>query len=358
MLPFAASATTMQADRESFVKRVRFTSGEALVVRVVACANVVVLLMAAALVVTLVVRAGDEYATVKAAQAIRLADDADAACRRAAPASAAGYRKLWDSLDHKRWASAEAVAHIPLKGRSVWLYGATTTTRNGEIALTAWSSAITQRGGCLHVSHFGDQVFSNDPTGAVYSMIAGIATGPNSILVTVKKLTPTGDCADCTIDEGRRAAELAVDSKGDLSFTRWIDLPDDGVQWGAAMTTDGKTVAIFGTQRDMSLVGYQVKVATVALGNFADRSRWKVSRGVIADGVKDPLTAWQDSSGWHLATVPQVTSVHDDTSIWRSPTAGGTYRLAELSTTDLGPDRRFNVGGGVVPSATALAAGR
>lgn len=327
------------------MERVRFTSGEAVVVRVVAVANIVVLLMAFALVSTLFIRAGDEYASAKSAAAAERLIAADIACNKPAPTSGVGYGKLWDSLDKSRWSSGRAVAKVPMPdGRTVWLYGQTTARRGKKEVLSAYSTAITQRGGCLHVSGLGTDVFpAEDAGGIVYSIISGIAAGPDSILVTALRLKLSDSCQGCFTQTGTRAALLGLDSRGDLKLREWINLPENDTAWGAALASDGKTVAVFGTQLDTSLIHFRFRVATVPLASFADLRKWKFSSAVIAEGIDDTLTAWHNAAGWHVATVPDPGS-HTNARLWNSGTAGGTYRGAAAPSADAQPDRRFSVG--------------
>lgn len=328
------------------MERVRFTSGEAVVVRVVAFANLAVLVLAAALLATLVVRSGHDYADARAVAAASRADLSDAQCRQVAPSSVAGYAALWDSLDPARWASATAAASVPLPdGRTVWLYGATTTRRGRTSAVTSWSSAVTQRGGCLHISHQGAPLLPSDDVRNVYRLDAAIPASPTSILVTATRLYVTGDCATCAAPEGTAAALVSVNSSGDLDFSSWIPLPDNGVSWGAGLATDGRQIAVYGTQRDMSLVGYQVKVATVRVADFANLSKWYYWPAPVARAVAVPaVNAWHDDSGWWVSQVPTSGSGAAVPQMWHAIEVGGPYREMHLTLTGAAPDLRFSVG--------------
>lgn len=328
------------------VERVRFTSGEAVVVRVVAFANMAVLVLAAALLATLVVRSGHDYSDARAVAAANRADLSDAQCRQVAPSSLSGYAALWDSLDPARWASATAAASVPLPdGRTVWLYGATTTRRGRTSAVTSWSSAVTQRGGCLHISHQGAPVLPSDDVWNVYRLDAAIPASPTSILVTATRLNVSADCDSCTVPEGTVAALVSVNTSGDLDFSSWVSLPDNGVSWGAALATDGQQIAVYGTQRDMSLVGYQVKVATVRVADFANRSKWYFWPAPVARGVAaSTLNAWHDDSGWWVSQVPTSGSSATVPPMWHGNEAGGPYREMHLTLSGEAPDLRFSVG--------------
>lgn len=321
--------------------RVRFTSGEAVVVRVVAIANVVALLMGVVLISTLFLRAGDEYKAAQAAVAAKRLNASDAACSRPAPTTLAAYATAFDRLDRTRWATADAVGRVRMPdGRVVWLYGETTAQRGSTDVTSAYSTAITQRGGCLHLSGLGAEVLPSDQLNA-YSITGGIPAGGNALIVTATRLGDVS-CDSCTAPY-RRAARLTLDDKGNLHFEKWIALPDGGAVWGAAIATDGKTVAVYATQRDMSIVGHRVLVATVPLAKIDNLKSWKFASAPVAENVQDTVTAWYDGGKWRVATVP-ASDIHQPSPLWTASAAAGPYTRSTVPVPDLALDSRFSIG--------------
>lgn len=139
-----------------------------------------------------------------------------------APTSAAGYTRLWDSLNPDVWGGADVSLSVPLPdGRAVWLYGDTLSGYHGMVH----SSAITQDGGRLHVSHDGDQLLPTAPDShgrtVVYWIESARLTGAAEITASVAPTWVNGTSGWGRVSRQNRLAVLSVSRTGDVTFTHW-----------------------------------------------------------------------------------------------------------------------------------------
>lgn len=164
-----------------------------------------------------------------------------------APRTAAGYADMFQSLDTDAWGAADASISEELPdGRRVWLYGDTFSGENGFVH----STAITQDGGNLHVSHDGQQLFPNDGTleqdGKTYKRIywvedVSLLDNGNLRVSTMPIAMGDENVWDffrIRPDESR-IAEVSVDEAGDAFFEGWM-----GWTERPALTTDGEDYAV------------------------------------------------------------------------------------------------------------------
>lgn len=147
-----------------------------------------------------------------------------------APTTAAGYAKMFAALPADQWAGADLGITVPLGRRSVWLFG---DTFSNTYALVH-STAITQDGGRLHVSHQGQQLLPDGGTDAagrkvIYWIETAHAQGASQIVVTAEQVSigavNSWDFHRANVRD--RQALLTVSATGDVTFTRWLGwVPD------------------------------------------------------------------------------------------------------------------------------------
>lgn len=147
-----------------------------------------------------------------------------------APTSAAGYQRLWGTLDPNEWGAADVSISTPMPdGRVVWFYGDTLSNRNGFVN----STAITQDGGRLHVSHGGQQLLPQGPTltsghRIVYWIEAATTLDATHIRLTAAETkVGTGHVWDFARHRKQsRTALVRLDATGDVTFERWTGWTD------------------------------------------------------------------------------------------------------------------------------------
>jgi hypothetical protein len=142
---------------------------------------------------------------------------APASCAKKAPTSAARYAALFAALPVKEWGAADGAISVKVAARSVWFYDDTFST--GRLL---HSTAITQQGGCLHVSHGGAQLLPHDSPTHIYWIESAVAVSPTRIDVRARTVTLTGTRAWAFKDGGfGRTAVTRVNAAGDLTFAYW-----------------------------------------------------------------------------------------------------------------------------------------
>jgi hypothetical protein len=142
-----------------------------------------------------------------------------AGCSKPAPSTAAGFATMFGQLPVQQWAAADVSISVPIAAhRSVWLYGDTFST--GRFV---HSTAITQTGGCLHVSHAGAQLLPNDDAQHIYWINSATPrTGGLAIVARAITLTPGGGVWGFRDGGYSRTAYASVSAAGDVTFVRWI----------------------------------------------------------------------------------------------------------------------------------------
>lgn len=150
-------------------------------------------------------------------------------CATPTPTTASGYAAMWDSLPESQWGAADvSISAVLPDGRSLWLYGDTFSA--GRFV---HSTAIVQRGGCLHVSHGGAQLLPNRSSSVIY-WIDSVRVVGGRVLVTAGEVKLTGTGAwDFRYNGFMATAQVAVDAAGDATFVRWVSrerkpAPDPG----------------------------------------------------------------------------------------------------------------------------------
>lgn len=148
-------------------------------------------------------------------------------CSSPAPRTAGGYTAMFARLDPAQWGGGDVAITAPLGDRTVWLFGDTLST--GRFV---HSTAIVQRGGCLHVSHGGAQLLPDQhvaarPTVAdpstVYWIEEARALGPDALAVTARAVDIVGTGPWAFHDAGFESTALvSVDEVGDVTFRRWL----------------------------------------------------------------------------------------------------------------------------------------
>lgn len=150
-------------------------------------------------------------------------------CRTRAPATAAGYARMFAALPVRVWGAADGADSIKMGTRSVWLFGDTFST--GRFV---HSTAITQNRGCLHVSHGGAQVLPNDNRTHIYWIESAVAVSATRLDIRARTVTLTGTRAWDFRDGGfSRIAVTRLNAAGDLTFSAWkakfaAPIPDPG----------------------------------------------------------------------------------------------------------------------------------
>lgn len=134
-----------------------------------------------------------------------------------APTTAAGYAAMFATVDPAEFGAADVGISVPLAdGRVVWLWG--DTFSQGRFV---HSTAITQDGGCLHVSHAGAQLLPNDDASHIYWIQSARAKG-STVAITARSVVLTGKGAWDFRDGGfSRTATTRIDAAGNLTFVRW-----------------------------------------------------------------------------------------------------------------------------------------
>ncbi len=148
-------------------------------------------------------------------------------CPFPAPSTAGGYAKMFAGLDAKMFGGADVGISVPLAdGRVVWLFGDTVTNdpaspKGKRVGIRAHSTAVTQDGGCLHVSNFGMPLLP-DRKGAFYWIEAAKATGPATLAITAEETRRTGSGPwDFAYTGYTATATVSIDKDGNLTFRRW-----------------------------------------------------------------------------------------------------------------------------------------
>jgi hypothetical protein len=156
-------------------------------------------------------------------------------CALPTPNTAAGFTKLFASVDPQAWGAADGALSIPLRdGRSVWLYGDTFSYRNGFVH----STAIVQDKGCLHVNNGGKQLVPNVDTTHIFWIDPQYGFEPpardGELLIVARAVTLTGKCVWCFKDGGySEYLDLQVDAAGDVHVLgvlkhQKLPVPDPG----------------------------------------------------------------------------------------------------------------------------------
>jgi hypothetical protein len=115
-----------------------------------------------------------------------------------------------------QWGGADTAITVTVGARRVWLFSDTLST--GRLV---HSTAITQTGGCLHVSHRGAQLLP-DFTNGWYWITAARPYGTSSLRIKAETVRRTGN-GPWDFATGRsRYAIAAVNRAGDVTFSRWL----------------------------------------------------------------------------------------------------------------------------------------
>lgn len=177
----------------------------------------------------------------------------DQAPTRPAPTTVSGYRTLFRSIDPYYWGAGDVSISLRIdNGNRVWLYGDTTSLRNGFVH----STAIVQDGGNLRVSRNGEQLLPNGPTvcdelGQCRKEIYWIEAVRNraideAIVITAAPISVgTNGMWDFRRVDGRehqsRLALATVSDAGDVTFERWLRWDDRPL-----LTGDGEDFRVIG----------------------------------------------------------------------------------------------------------------
>lgn len=153
------------------------------------------------------------------------------ACASSAPTTATGYARMFARVPTAQWGAADLAITVPVGGRSVWLFGDTFSGGPTGTGRFAHSTAIVQRGGCLHVSRGGAQLLPDGrverrPSRAhpshIYWIVSGRALTPTSFEVTARSILIFGPSAWDFRDGGvTRTGSVTLDGAGDLAFRGW-----------------------------------------------------------------------------------------------------------------------------------------
>jgi len=147
-----------------------------------------------------------------------------ATCSVPAPTSAAGYAAMFAAVLTSQWGGADVSISVRVGATNVWLYGDTisnVTSWSPYVGGFVHSTAITQRYGCLHVSHAGGQLLPNDPDGTWYWIKSAAAVDTTHLRVTADHVARTGTGAWDFAVIGERTATAVLDSYGDVTFQAW-----------------------------------------------------------------------------------------------------------------------------------------
>lgn len=147
-----------------------------------------------------------------------------------APTTAQGYAAMFAALPVAQWGGADLGITVPLGHRAVWLFG---DTLSDDYAIVH-STAITQDGGRLHVSHQGQQLLPDGGTAQdgrkiIYWIEQARALGSHQIVATAEQVSigqaNSWDFHRANVQD--RQALLSVSAAGDVTFTRWLGwVPD------------------------------------------------------------------------------------------------------------------------------------
>jgi hypothetical protein len=156
---------------------------------------------------------------------------APAPCHAPAPATAPAYAQLFAHVDPHEWGAADTAITVPVGHRSVWLFSDTFSSGPDGHGRFVHSTAITQDGGCLHVSHGGAQLLPDEHVSAepstsdpsvMYWIEGGRALGRDRVEISARAIELVGTGAWDFRDAGyTRRAELSFDAAGNLTFRRW-----------------------------------------------------------------------------------------------------------------------------------------
>lgn len=137
-----------------------------------------------------------------------------------APTTVTGYRDMFATVDTAEWGAADVGLSVDLpSGQRVWLYGDTLSGTNGFVH----STAITQDGGTLHVSHGGQQLLPDKADNQIYWIEGAKPVGGNKIAVDAA-LMDIGTNGPWDFTRHRPDAHRAivvVDPTGDVTFDHW-----------------------------------------------------------------------------------------------------------------------------------------
>lgn len=137
-------------------------------------------------------------------------------CHAAAPATAAGYAAMFARTPAAQWAGGDTAITVQVGARHVWLFSDSLST--GRFV---HSAAIVQTGGCLHVSHAGQQLLPNTRTGW-YWITSATVYGRSGLRIKAESVKQTGQ-GPWDFATGRSRYALAtVNAAGDVTFTRWL----------------------------------------------------------------------------------------------------------------------------------------
>jgi len=149
-------------------------------------------------------------------------------CTLPAPTSAAGYSAMFAAVPTTQWGGADVSISVRVGSTNVWLYGDTisnVTSWSPYVGRFVRSTAITQRYGCLHVSHAGAQLLPNDPDGTWYWIKAAAAVDATHLRITADHVARTGPGAWDFAVIGQRTATAVLDTAGDVTFQAWAGAP-------------------------------------------------------------------------------------------------------------------------------------
>lgn len=152
-------------------------------------------------------------------------------CHAPAPTTAEGYAALFAGINPAEWGAADTALTVKVGNRSVWLFGDTFSSGPDGEGRFVHSTAITQNGGCLHVSHAGAQLLPDQhavaiPTTAhpsvIYWIEGGRVSGRNLLDIAARAIQIVGSGPWDFRDGGyTRHAAVGIDAAGDLTFERW-----------------------------------------------------------------------------------------------------------------------------------------
>ena len=227
-----------------------------------------------------------------------------------APTTVAGYRSLFRSVDPFFWGAADVSisAKQPGTGIRVWLYGDTLSKRNGFVH----STAITQRGGRVHVSHDGEQLLPDGATKCkagvcrdrIYWIEAARFRADGALIITAAPMS-VGTASVWDFHRPKLRADQSrlglarVDAAGDVTFKRWLRWVDRPL-----LTGDGEDFTVVGPHH----FTYQEVVHDIRLAdgtwlkticqNWDDGGFHTDSSGEIVWGDYRPL--------WRSSTTPDL----------------------------------------------------
>lgn len=138
-------------------------------------------------------------------------------CEIPTPTTAKGFSQMFSELDPAEFGAADVGVSVPLSdGRSVWLFGDTMSWTR-----FVHSTAVTQDGGCLHVSNKGDQLLP-DSGKKWYWLEAGKEISPGVLEVTAEETEKHGEGVWGFRHTGyNRTALVTVDGAGNVTFQKW-----------------------------------------------------------------------------------------------------------------------------------------